>query len=55
MVNRSDGSHDLYVGAALRQLNEYVVVKSPTKNTVYGRDGRPQVQQPPRQRLPLRG
>lgn len=40
MVNRSDGSRDLYVGAALRQLSEYVVVKSPTKNTLYGMDAR---------------
>jgi hypothetical protein len=40
MVNHSDGSHDLYIGAALRQLNEYVVVKSPTQNKVYSTDAR---------------
>jgi hypothetical protein len=40
MVNRSDGSHDLYVGAALRQLNEYVVVESPTSRLVYSADAR---------------
>jgi hypothetical protein len=40
MVNRSDGTHDLYVGAARRQLNEYVVVESPTRNTVYSADAR---------------
>jgi hypothetical protein len=27
MVNRSDGSRDLYVGASLRQLSEYIMLE----------------------------
>lgn len=40
MVNRSDGSHDLYVGTALRQLNEYVVLEPPASRLVYSADAR---------------
>lgn len=40
MVNRSDGSRDLYVGASLRQLSEYIVLEPPTTATVHGLSAR---------------
>jgi hypothetical protein len=30
MVNHSDGGHDLYIGASLRRLNEFIVAEPPT-------------------------
>jgi hypothetical protein len=46
MFNNLDGSRDLYVGASLRQLNEYIVVEPPETATVYALGGRRQFSSP---------
>jgi hypothetical protein len=40
MANHSDGRHELYIGMALRELNEFLVVESPTTKRGYSADAR---------------